>query len=42
MSFEKEENFYKTLSNEEDQLENKFEKMEVTEQEHKETKVEKN
>ena len=38
MIYEREKNFYDTLSDDEDQLENKFEKMEVVEEEDKKMK----
>ena len=38
MRFESEENFYNTLSNDEEQLKGKFEKMEVVEEENEKKK----
>ena len=38
ISFEREENFYNTISNNEEQLEDKFKKMEVVEEENEEMK----
>ena len=38
LSFDREENFYGTLSKDEEQLEEKFEKMEVVEEDDKEMK----